>query len=109
MLALVALLALGWASSQTFELGAVLDQRGAPGAYAYITTNIPLAYSDPTNIGLWFAPSMEVTLSQDYLDYWVQAQFLVDAPWATLSVRGKVEHYDNENRAEVRVGVLFGQ
>lgn len=103
-LATVAVLAVGQA--QSAEFGVQLDQRG-PAAYAYLSTDFSLGSLG--SVGFWFSPSIEVIVAQTFIDGWVQAQFLVDAPFATLSARAKAELIDARTRYELRLGVLIGR
>lgn len=102
---LLALLALTIGYSQSYEVGYHLDHRGSA-AFVYITSDFNLGYWG--SVGIWASPSVELTFSPSYLEGWAQVQFLIDAPLATLSVRGKYELIDSRTRAEFRVGLLIG-
>ena len=102
---LLALLALSVGQSQSYEVGYHLDHRGSA-AFVYITSDFNLGYWG--SVGIWASPSVELTFSPSYLEGWAQVQFLIDAPLATLSVRGKYELIDSRTRAEFRVGLLIG-
>lgn len=94
------------AFAQSMEFGVQYDYRG-PAAFTYLTTDFSLGTWGKT--GLWFSPSIEVVVAPTFIDGWVQAQFLVDAPWATLSVRAKAELIDQRTRYELRAGILIGR
>lgn len=104
--ALLAVLAISSATAQSFEVGYAYDYRGHA-AFTYVTHDFSIANFGA--VGLWFSPSLEVVIAPTYLDGWVQAQFLLDAPSFTISARGKYELIDSRRRAEVRVGILLGR
>lgn len=105
-LILVAAVGLSWGVAQSFELGVQYDYRG-PAAFAYVTHDFSLGELGP--VGFWFSPSLEVAFGAATFDAWVQAQFLIDAPAFTISLRGLVESIDSRERATLRLGVLFGR
>lgn len=102
---LLALVALSYGSAQSMEFGVQYDYRG-PAAFAYLTTDFSMGNWGAT--GLWFSPSIEISVGRTFVDGWIQAQFLIDAPIATLSLRGKAELLDQRQRLELRLGVLIG-
>ena len=102
----VAALGLSFGAAQSFEVGYQYDYRGHA-AFAYVTHDFSLGNWGA--VGLWFSPSLEVTFGPATFDAWVQAQFLIDAPAFTISVRGLVESIDSRERATFRVGVLLGR
>lgn len=102
---LLSLLALSFGSAQSYEVGYHLDYRGSA-AFIYISNDFNLGYWG--SVGIWASPSVELTFSPRYLEGWAQLQFLIDAPIATLSVRGKYELIDSRTRGEFRVGMLIG-
>ncbi len=105
ILAAVAILAPS-AMAQSFEIGYHYDHRG-PAVFSYVTHDFHI--TNFGSVGLWLSPSMEVTVGRAIFDGWVQMQFLVDAPVATVSVRAKYELIDQRQRAEFRVGLLLGR
>lgn len=105
LLVLACAIGITTAAAQSFEVGYHYDYRGHA-AFAYVTHDFSMGHLG--SIGLWFSPSLEVIISPTYLDGWLQAQFLVDAPAATLSIRAKYELIDSRRRGELRVGLLLG-
>lgn len=103
---LLAALAISGASAQSAEFGVQLDDRG-PAAFGYLTADFSVGAIGPFDI--WFSPSVEIIVSQTFIDGWVQAQFLLDSEWATLSARGKAELIDSRQRLEFRLGLLIGR
>lgn len=106
LLTLLACGALSGALAQSAEFGVQYDYRG-PAVFTYLTTDF--AIGSLGSLGLWFSPSIELIVSQTYIDGWIQAQFLVDAPWATISLRGRAELIDQRQRGELRLGLLIGR
>lgn len=94
------------AGAQSAEFGVQYDTRGVA-AFVYITDDFLIGSIGES--GLWFSPSVEVVLGQSFIDGFLQAQFLWDMPWATFSLRGKVEAIDQRTRGELRLGILIGR
>lgn len=106
-IALIVALAASQAHAADFEFGVQYDQRGYAG-YAYATTDFLITSFADGEIGLWFSPSIEITLGfGEYVEGWLQAQFLIDAPIATISIRGTYFMEDTPSW-ELRAGVLIG-
>lgn len=106
LLAVLAALAITGAAAQSAEFGVQLDDRG-PAAFGYLTADFSIGAIGPFDI--WFSPSVEIIVSQTFIDGWVQAQFLLDSEWATLSARAKAELIDSRQRLEFRLGLLIGR
>lgn len=108
VIAFLLLFSLSVGYSQQFEVGFHYDHRGYAG-FGYVTDDFKITYLDRIDTGIWLSPSVEVTTNLQYIDFWGQLQFLVDTPYATLSVRTKYEYLDQRGRYEFRVGILLGE
>jgi hypothetical protein len=99
---LLAVLLSSYALAINFEVGYEVDVNKGSAGYIYVSEDFRVAEL-PFNTYLWFSPSAEIEFRSP-LEGFVQAQFLVDAAPATLSVRGK---YEFDGTLTFRAGVLF--
>lgn len=104
ILTLLAILTLGFASAQSFEVGYELDPRFGSAPFIYVTDDYHLGGAFGAD--LWLSPSAELEL-RDPIEGFVQLQALVDTAPFTLSARARYQSTRHGDDVTVRVGLLF--